>query len=228
MRNLTLLLSLAVVILLSSCSGDDAGEAVVCNYDIVCLKDQSAATGSVFSMYLPDSDREIIYTDSRAVIDTAAVAIGDRLMIAYVADGVPYESGDVKVRGYNTVYNSMLMVSAGGIENTMADWRRDGIYLYSIWRSGDFINVRARLTYSSEPREFVLVVDADEIDAKVEVPVARLVHRMALPVENFERQIYSSFDIGALWHLPWIKGLKIELANTNLTTDTFTFTKNQD
>lgn len=228
MRNLIAFFSLAAVILLSSCGNDGAGEAVVCSYDIVCLKDQTAAAGSVFSMYLPDSDREIVYTDSRAVIDTSAVAIGDRLMIAYVTEGEPYESGNVTVRGYTPVHNSMLMVSPGGIENTLADWRRDGIYLYSIWRSGNFINVRARLTYSSESREFVLVVDADEVDAKVPVPTARLVHRMAQPVENFERQIYSSFDIGALWNLPWIEGLKVELANTNLKTDTFTFTKNKN
>ena len=226
MRNLIALFSLAVIMLMSSCTGDDSGETVVCNYDIVCLIGQSPASGSVFSMYLPDSDREIIYTDSRAVIDTSAVAIGDRLMIAYVADGQPYESGNVTVRGYTPVHNSVLMVSPGGIENTMADWRRDGIFLYSIWRSGNFINVRARLTYSSDPREFVLVIDADEVDAKVPVPTARLVHRMAQPIENFERQIYSSFDIGALWNLPWVQGLKIELANTNLTTDTFIFTKN--
>ena len=70
MRNLIAFFSLAAVTLLSSCGNDGAGEAVVCSYDIVCLKDQTAAAGSVFSIYLPDSDREIVYTDSRAVSDT--------------------------------------------------------------------------------------------------------------------------------------------------------------
>lgn len=227
MRALTIscMTALAMTVV-SACAEGDKGPSVACSYDIVCFDSQTDEGGSVFTMCLPDDDREIVYTDPRKVIDTSIVPEGNRLMLAYVPENEPYQSGRVTVRGYSSIHNASLMVSRDGVDNDMADWRRDGIYLYSIWRSGDYINVRARLTYSSESREFALVVDEAELDAKVPVPTARLVHRMSKPAPNFERQTYSSFDIGALWRLQWIKGLKVMLENTNLETDTFIFTKN--
>lgn len=226
MRHLTAYIIAAISMLCVSCAEGDNGPSVACSYDIVCLGSQTAEHGSVFSMYLPDSDREIVYTESRAVIDTSVVKVGDRLMLGYVPEGKPYESGRVTVKGYTPIHNSPLMVSSGGVENELPDWRRDGVYLYSIWRAGDYINVRARLTYSDKPREFVLVVDTDEIRAKVPVPTARLVHRLEVAKPNFERQVYTSFDISPLWWQTWIKGLRVLVSNTNLETDTFIFTKN--
>lgn len=224
---ISLIFSLPALILLSlSCSDDQKNESDPCNYDIVCLKEQTAEGGSIFSMYLPDDNCEIVYRDSRAVIDTSIVAVGNRLMLAYESQNAPYESGPIRARGYTPIYNSPLMVSVTGIENSIPNWRRDGIYLYSIWRSGDYINIRARLTFTDEAREFVLVIDEEDIHTKNPFPVLHLVHRMTEPLENFQRQIYASFDIGALWHSEWINGVIVKLSNTNLETDSFTFTKN--
>ena len=224
MRNLSYIIFL-IIVLLTSCSDGDHEESTPCSYDIVCLKEQSDERGSVFSLYRPDGSKEIIYTDPRAVVDLSKISVGDRLMLAYIPHGIPYESGTITTRGYSTIYNSELMVSPKGTENSLEDWRRDGVFLYSIWRSGNYLNVRARLTYSEESREFLLVVDAADVEARNPVPTVRLVHRMSKPVENFERQLYSSFDISALWGQPWIRGIKVELANTNLDTDTFIFIK---
>lgn len=226
MRKLTASLLLAAAGALASCSSD-VMPVEACNYDIVCLQSQSSETGSVFSMYLPDSDREIVYTEQRAVIDNSAVPVGNRVMIAYFTD-TPYVSGNITVRGYSPIHNANLLMSTDGIDNTLDDWRRDGIYLYSIWRSGRYINLRARLTYSTEPRELMLVVDAADVEAKNPCPTLRLVYRLSEPVENFERQQYASFDIGVLWDAPWIEGVVVELANTNLDVDRFTFAKNQN
>lgn len=210
---------------MTSCGSDGDAVSTPVSYDIVQLKSQTAEEGSVFSLYLPGSTEEIVYTDNRAVIDTSKVAIGERLLLGYVPGGAPYVSGKVETRGYSLIQNGLLLVSMDGVDESMPDWRRDGIYLYSIWRSGDFINVHARFTYSEKPRSLSLVVDKEDVAARNPHPTLRLVYRMDVPDENFEREGYSSFDISALWNCGWITGVTVELANTNLEIDKFSFEK---
>lgn len=220
-ENLFLLFFSIVVV---SCR-DDSGpyQEQFVSYDIVQFVDQSNEGGTEFSFYLPDNMNEMIYITSGAVIDTTKVKPGERLLLGYIPETIPHVSGHIKATGYSPIHNDALRVSERGLENEMPDWKRDGIYLYSIWRMGPFINLHGKTVYSTDGRQFMILIDRSDVDDKNPAPVLRIVNRMINPVDNFQREFYASFDLTNLWAKEWIEGATVELNNTNLPNDKFYF-----
>lgn len=217
-RLIALFLLTAVVMAVSSCRDDNgpaSSEATL--YDIVCLSaiDKS---GSTFTLTKPDCDRVITYS-AGAVIDTAKVAMGDRLMLAYTPDnGVAYTSGRVTVKGYAQINNDRLRI---GHIDSIPGWDRDAVYLLSAWMSENYLNLRARITFDTKPRSLFVMIDSATVDT--ERPVCYLIHRMAEPTVNFERAIYLSVDMSALGKLETCKGFELRLHDTNLNLESMTF-----
>ncbi|MCH5247069.1 MAG: hypothetical protein J1E99_02815 [Muribaculaceae bacterium] len=217
---------ISIAVLFFSCSNDSGPfEDEFVNYDIMQLVSQNKEKGTTFSFYVAGNNDEVIYTDVREVIDTTKVKLGDCLLLGYKTMNKPYESGNIIAIGYTPILNDKLRVSEDGVDNEMPDWKRDGIYLYSIWRMGNFINVHGRLVYSDEDKELVVVIDRKDVNQENPLPTLRLIHRTFDPVENFEREFYASFDISAIWKFDWLEGVQVELNNLNLKQDTFLFYK---
>lgn len=148
---------------------------------------------------------------------------GDRTLITYTpanGAGNPYEPGDISLRQALIITNGT--VTAAGrkeIEGLMSE----GVYVYSMWRMGRYINLHCRLVYSTTPRHFGLMADEATLDS--EWPDVYLVHKLEEPTENHDRSYYASYDLGDVWERPTCKGVNIHVNNTNLQQDTFTFEK---
>jgi len=102
-------------------------------------------------------------------------------------------------------------------------WDKDRVYVYSAWRTGRYINVHVRLTYSPEPRIFCLAVDPSTLGTAW--PDVYLVHVIDGDVDNHDRAYYASFDIDAVWSRPGVEGVRLHIANSNLDKQIFTFPK---
>lgn len=218
---IALVLSLAVY----SCNEKDTFEDEFISYDIVVLS-EIAKNGTTFVMYLPDNNNEIVYHDARgAVIDTNLVAVGERMLLAYIPFTEPYVTGNITAKGYSPIINGELTFNeSASIAST--PWDENGIYIYSIWRMGNFINVHGRATYSDAETSLSLVADKADIDSETDTPQLYLTYYMEEPKPNFERDFYASFDVSQVWGSAWCNALTVNVANTNLTNKTqFTFTK---
>ena len=101
------------------------------------------------------------------------------------------------------------------------NWDRDPVYMISAWMSQDYLNIRARLPYDTKERLLAVMVDESSLDN--EYPDCYLIHRLEEPVNTFERNYYTSFDMSALRKLPACKGFNLILNNSNLQRDTYKF-----
>lgn len=204
---------------MASCGDSGPYNDEVTSYDIVKFESQDK-TGSVYTVYKPQSVSPVTYWAMHQLIDTAHVKVGERLLLAYVpATGVPYQSGNITVKGYSPINNDTIR--AGYIAKH-PDWNRDPVYMMSAWLAGDYLNVHCRLTYDTEPRTFRLLADSLSLDSPM--PECYLMHTMQEPSVNFMRSYYVSFDISPLKAREGCRGLTLNLNNSNLPVNTFTFT----
>lgn len=202
---------LSIVVGLAACSDADTPDIHDATlYDVVELTAQNGS-GSVFTLWRPDATVPVTLTTSTPVINTSVVEVGDCLFLAYrPVDGRAYTSGPVEVSAYGTVNNAPLMKSTS---QNLEGWDTEPVCLMSLWRAGDKVCMRLRMTYDTAPRLFALVID--ESTAKEEYPTAYLYHRRPSDVPNFSRQYYAAFDLSSLWATPGCKGVCIRVSNSN-------------
>lgn len=210
-----------VSVTLAACADDnDPGTQTPIINDIVQLT-ASTPSGSEFAIYRENAP-DIILNAIGAKIDPSRVKIGESLMITYtMADGSEVlRSGDINLHSYYAINNSPLI--RGDIAQ-FPDWDKDEVYLISIWRAGDKIDLRCRLTYDTNPRTFTLLLDQSTADEPI--PDLYLVHQLQKPVESFDRNYYASFDISDLWKQATCEGVTVHIANSNLPQREYRFTK---
>lgn len=212
---------------LNSCGVNDDtfdGQVTAVLYDIVTF-DGNIDGRAQFSFRQVDDTPQIILSAGNAALNTEDIVPGRRLYIAYQPiDGAPaYTSSAINLIKAYKINSGKLSVEES-IES-FDDWNRDKIYLLAVWRSGEYINLQCRLTYSTDPRIFRIVADTSTLDEPI--PDLYLVHSMKKQVDNFERTYYGSFDISAVLDRPTCRGVRLHVADSNLTTDTYTFLRNQ-
>lgn len=222
-KTLTEFLDLAAAITLmttAACINEDTidGPVGMTRYDIVTFDGNRA--GAEFTLTGP-GDSGSRQLRAAASVDTSAVAPGQRVMIAYTDD---VAAGEIILKGYSAVTNSPLRMAS---RNTIAARDGDPVYLLSMWRTGKWLNVHARISYTRLPRYWGFWADSATIDSAT--PLLHLVHKLPAGVSadsTFERRTYTSTDISALWDRPEVTGIRVVVNNSNLTKlDTITFNK---
>ena len=203
----------AVVLLLGACKDADEADMprAIKLYDVVEVASKSAQS-AVFTLWRPDAVEPVTLYADNVPFDLSGVEAGECVFLGYTpVDGMAYTSGRVIVEACGSVNNSRLGKSS---PEKLEGWDADPVYLMSLWRAGNKICVRVRLTYDTNPRLFALV--ADETTADDPYPTAYLYHRRRNDTPNFSRQYYAAFDVSALWATPGCQGLKVRVCNSNI------------
>ena len=144
---------------------------------------------------------------------------GTRMLVNYTMPGnQPYTSGEITLRGWARITQSPVMTDN---PDALKFWDLDPLWLYSVWRSGYYINLRVRLTYTAEPRVFGLVLDPATADS--EYPTLYLAHIISTDVDYHDRDYYASFDISSVCSRSGVKGVRIYVNDTNIGRQIFTF-----
>lgn len=209
----------AYLMVLSSCGEDkpDKGTAVL--QDIAEFSSQTSAAAH-FGIYRENAP-DVLLTAPGAHIDESRVKQGESLLITYIPEsGQANRSGEISLLSYHAINNSSM--TTGDIADFPA-WDRDQVYLISIWRAGEKIDMRCRLTYDTTPRRFMLMLD--QSTASNDIPDLYVVHELSQPVESFDRNYYAAFDIREIWSQPSCRGVTVHIANSNLPQRRFTFMK---
>lgn len=202
-----------------SCSDDKptSGTPVLQDIAEFCSQNPSAASFAIYRDNAPD----VLLTAPGAHIDENRIKPGESLLITYIPQsGEANRSGDITLRSYYAINNGGMTI--GKIAD-FPHWDRDQVFLISIWRAGDKIDLRCRLPYDTSPRRFMMLLD--EATADNEIPDLYVVHELKEPVESFDRNYYAAFDIGELWSQPSCRGVTVHVANSNLPQRSFTFMK---
>lgn len=201
----------AAAILLTACSHDGIdGEVDMTHYEFVTLN-SSTPSGSTFELVGPDNSGSTFLHSTRS-LDPEQFPDGTRLIIAYTG---PSGSGnsEIDLRSAVRIFNAPLRDADAGDLSAPSD----PIYLMSMWRTGSFLNIRAMLPASSQPRIWRLVIDP--ATASDPVPCLRLIHRLPDGLttdDTYMASSYSSFDISSLTSTPTATAFTVELLNSNL------------
>ncbi len=209
-------------IALTACRDDDGPDTANLVVSDLATFVGNNVTGAVFTVRQVDDLPEATL-QSPSALDTAKVAPGSRVFISYrPANGLAYSTTDITLRQVALITSSAVVTAP---IDSLPGWDADGVYLLSIWRTGHWLNVYARLAYDEQPRTYALV--ADEATLGDPVPQLYLAHTLASEVNTFDRRYYASFDISEVWQRSDIEGVDVHVANTNLTSSTlFEFRKN--
>ena len=205
---------------LGSCGEDgvDGPVEMTCT-DIVTFAG-NIGNRATFTFQKMDDSPEITLT-AQSALSAAVVEPGTSMLISYIPhDNMSYTSGPVTLLGGRQVTQSSVVTEW---REEYDNWDKDKVYVYSAWRTGKYINVHVRLTYSPEPRLFCLAEAPSS--AGTAWPDVYLVHAMDGEVDNHDRAYYASFDINEVWARPEVEGIRLHIANSNLDKQIFTFAK---
>ncbi|MEZ3589693.1 MAG: hypothetical protein K1V84_01485 [Muribaculaceae bacterium] len=217
-RLFTLLPAMTLAVALTGCGDDAPYSAAATLYDIVTYGG-SVDGVAIFAMRASNDSPLLTLTATGVDVDPA-IGEGDRMLLGYIpASGVPYTSGEVSVVSMGAINNVPMK------EDAIADirWDADPIYLNSIWRTGCYINVYCRVSYSAKPRLLLLVADRETLGDPV--PQLYLVHDLLGEPDSYTRRAYLSADISDVWRLETCRGVTVHVADSNLPTTEYTFMK---
>lgn len=221
MNRLLLILSiLCSLIVTTSCGDDETFNDHATLYDIVTFVDNTES-GAQFTLQQSDDSPLITLLARGTTLNKEDIEPGKRVFIGYIpADGEPYTSGDITLTGISAINNDRLRIAP---LDSVPSWDSDPIYLNSIWRTGKYINIYCRVSYSDEKRAFILMVDKATYDDAI--PQLYLVHNLLGEPQSFTRRAYLSVDISVLWNKETCQGVTIHLNDSNLPQNTYTFNK---
>lgn len=217
-----LLLPVLLLPALSSC-GDKGvdGEVPMPLTDIVTYNGKVDGV-TTFTFQKIDDTPLLTLTAPGFNLDEDSYPTGTRMLLRYVPAGGTgaYSSGEITPLGGYVITQSNVVTEW---REEYSGWNHDPVYVYSLWRTGEYINMRVRLTYSSEPRLFCVALDPETADS--DWPELYLVHTFGKDIDGHEREYYASFSIASVWERSDVKGVIMHVADTNLDKHIFTFAK---
>ena len=104
----------------------------------------------------------------------------------------------VEIQALSSIhFDTLRLVS----HEQMAQLPDDTLYLQSIWKTGDFLNLRYRIDYHSQPHSIMLV--ADESTLEGDTLKVELRHSRNDDPEGHWTNLYSSFNIEGYRNRPY-------------------------
>ena len=200
-------LALLLAVALTSCSDDNEGMDVYADfrYDLVTYTGQDG-TGATFE-YLGQNDSAVVTLHSTLERQND-LKVGRRVLLNYKVEDKPSASHWlVTVNGYSAgVASDSLRYNTQPLET----YQMHPIRLKSLWRTGNYINLRCELEYTGKQRMLYLMMDKDTHHA--DTVHCYLVHDlMGATSTYFWRSCYGSFYVGKVWQLESCKVLRVHV-----------------
>lgn len=198
--------AIVVLLMLAKCSSDvDMPQPTACRFiDIVTLF--NSEKGLKFELQR-SADSEIIPLQTQQFLVDTIIRDGTRMIIHYEA-----EFSDTSLRPMPVKLLQIGSVAfdtvRSGLEKIIKRLPSPQLKMQSIWRTGNYLNLQAKIEYDGTPRSFAIIADNATLDSP---QVDCYIYNVGKPVgENYiDTKIYGSFYIGNLWQLPNLQRLRI-------------------
>lgn len=212
-------MTVALLFVLVSCAKEEYNDRKLLS-DIVTISEAGTGTPATFTFRRYDDSPLITLKAINGSI--AEEWAGHRILLRYYPEnGEPYTSGDITVAAMNAINYDTLRVR----DVTKYDWTASPVFLNSIWRTGQYLNMRMRVEYSPSPRLFGLMVDSLTVDSVQ--PQLYLLHNRLGEPENYLTEIYASFDLSPVWNRPGCRSIKVHVNDTNHKEEFYIFKKQE-
>lgn len=214
-----LTLSLAATAVVTSCDDND-GESYEIYQNIVTFEGNNGRNME-FS-YQEIDDSPVITLTAAGNLDHKTVPPGSRLLLTYyLPEGMTYgRSGTVNARALERVRTATAEI----LPTDEAAERNAPIYVYTMYRSGHYINLYCSMT---DDAKRVFTLSADESTIGTDTPHLYVSSVTATDPVAHERNYMVSMDMATVWNDPSVKVVKVHINNTNnIYNTTFTFNKN--
>lgn len=219
------LLCLLAVWLLTSCRDEpDRPDQGVATYQNIATFVGNNDRGLSMLQYREINDSPLVTLTLQGTIDQNQAPTGTRMLVTYtLPEGVAYgTSTAIEASSLNVIYNGTVKTDA----TTLPDMNTsEGIYVMTLYRSGEYINLMAQLPACSGKRKFSLVADPATLGS--DIPTLYLT-TSADNEQGFNRKTVASFNMTPVWNLATCRGVKLLVNNTNNSYQCeFTFLKSE-
>lgn len=143
-------------------------------------------------------------------VDESRTAEGVRVLLQYrPVEELSTTRKRIEVQALSAIhFDTLRLVS----HERMTELPDDTLYLQSIWKTGDFLNLRYRIDYHSRPHSIMLV--ADESTLEGDTLKVELRHSRNDDPEGHWSNLYSSFNIEGYRNHPYTT-LKVYVNQVN-------------
>lgn len=197
-----ILVCLVTTLVVSSCGDDNEGfEFGDFNYDLVTYSGENGSN-SVFTFQS--------YNDSPLITLTAGnlsnpeLKEGQRLLLNYIVDeDLGNNNQLVTVKGYSKITTDTILVLP---QETIDTLKQDEVKMRSVWRTGNYLNVRCQVKYTEKPRRLFLATNGS-IDDTGMVQTYQIQDLMGAQT-YYWLETYFSYYIAPVWEDNECKGLR--------------------
>lgn len=199
-----ILFTIIASVLLTSCSDDEYYQYGDFRFDMVTYTGYDNEQGAATYINYPAGDNAPQTLIDRQYAPTDLQA-GSRILLNYIIDS-HNSDGTIAIttRGYTQAFADSLRYTP--IVSTIP---MDSISLYSIWRTGNYINLHCRVKYTDSARLMALLADYKTIND--DTVHCYLMHNTMGAQVYFWRRCYASFDISSVWNLQSCKTVRIHI-----------------
>ena len=176
--------------------------------------------GARFS-YIPQGDDPMLTLQAEVNVDTVLIHPGNRILLTYQP---LQDAGRIKIISAARINGGVLKFED---TDALQGWDADPLFVESLWRTGNYINLRCKILWTPDTRRYSL--EADSTTLNTDLPDVYVAHAIADTTDRTNAYMvanYASFDISELWSRPTVRGIKVHVNNSNLPDKTeFTFMK---
>lgn len=157
-----ILMCLVTVVTFASCSDDEPYRYGDFMYEMVTY--MGSEDGRAVFTYQSYNDSPL-FTLTASNMEAANANVGQRMLLNYVVDeNLNNYKQIVTVKGMSKVNTDTIVVAKAHSHDTL---NMSPLKIESVWRSGNYLNVRCQIQYTEEPRKMYLFttgeVDADGV-----------------------------------------------------------------
>lgn len=136
-------------------------------------------------------------------IDKPELKVGQRLLLNYVEmSDMGHNTKLVTVNGMSKVNTDTIMIVKQATLDTL---KRDAVKLKSVWRTGNYLNVRCLVQYTEKPRIMCLATTGNS-DGNGMIEAYQIQDLMGAPT-YYWFETYFSYYIAPVWEKNECKGL---------------------
>lgn len=193
--------SMLLLMTMTACGDDDYVEYGDFSYDMVTYSGENEGRSVFTFQSYNDSPLITLYANN---VGKPNMPVGQRLLLNYVVDeDLGNFSQRVTVNGYSKVNTDTVLVLKREIIDTL---KMDNMKLKSVWRTGNYLNIRCQLEYTEKPRR-MFIATTGETDEEGLVECYQIQDLMGAAT-YYWLETYFSYYIEPVWSVAESKGIR--------------------
>lgn len=186
---------------MAACSDDETVVYGDFSYDMVTYSGEKDGRSVFTFQSYNDSPLITLYANN---VGNPNMPVGQRLLLNYVVDeDLGSFSQSVTVNGYSKVNTDTILVLKQEIIDTL---KMEKMKLRSVWRTGNYLNIRCQLEYTEKPRMMFLATTG-ALDADGLVSCYQIQDLMGATT-YYWIETYFSYYIEPVWEAEGCKALR--------------------